>query len=558
MSNTYRASLGLGFLLAVTLLFITFQSVTQKALPQAENQGEGPTYQEGGGQPFAAGEVIVTLEQQATPADLRTLNQQNDAAIEEDLPRSDVNVVDLPRDLTVTEAVRTYENSPDVAYAEPNYKLQPAAVPNDPSFNGLWGLNNTGQTGGTVDADIDAPEAWNTTTGSADTVVAVIDEGIDVDHPDLRDNVWTNTGEIAGNNVDDDSNGYVDDVNGWDFYNNDATVYDPDPITGEGDEHGTHVAGTIAATGNNGVGVTGVNWDAQVASLKFLGPGGGTIADAVEAVNYSVAEGMDISNNSWGGGGRSQALQDAIARADAQGQIFLAAAGNGGADQIGDNNDVGDHYPSDYEVPNVVSVAATDDTDTLAGFSNFGATSVDLAAPGVSILSTLPGNRYGRFSGTSMATPHVAGVAALIKSQNPDLDDAQIKAQLLQFVDEKASLQGRVATGGRLNALGSLSQNGDTTRPTITAPRPAPGASTRDRTPVISATVNDAETDLQKADIQLVVDGMVRGGFTYNADTNRLTYTTPTLSFARHTVRITATDAADNATSYGWGFKVVR
>ena len=232
--------------------------------------------------------------------------------------------------------------------------------------------------------------------------------------------------------------------------------------------------------------------------------------------------------------------------------------GNGGADGIGDNNDATPHFPSNYEVPNVVSVAATDSTDALAGFSNYGATTVDLAAPGVGILSTLPGNRYGRFSGTSMATPHVAGVAALIKSQNPGLDDAQVKAQLLQYVDEKAGLRNRVATSGRLNAVGALASTTDTTKPTVKAPRPAPGSSTRDRSPVVSATVSDTETDLQKPDIRLYLDGTQRGAFTYNAETNRLSYTTPTLSFARHTVRIVATDEAGNTTSYGWGFKVVR
>ncbi|QIN82854.1 S8 family serine peptidase [Rubrobacter tropicus] len=519
---------------------------------------EDPTYQEGSARQFAPGEIIVGLEQPASQADLRDLNRETGATIEEDLPRSDVNVVDLPRDLTVNEAVRAYENSPDVAYAEPNFKLQPAAVPNDPQFNNLWGLNNTGQTGGTSDADVDAPEVWNTATGSQDTVVAVIDEGIDTNHQDLRGNLWTNTGEIAGNNVDDDGNGYVDDVNGYDFANDDASVYDPDPITGNGDEHGTHVAGTIAATGNNGVGITGVNWRAQVASLKFLGANGGYTSDAVEAINYAVAEGMDISNNSWGGGGYSQALRDAIARADAAGHIFIAAAGNGGSDGVGDNNDATPHYPSNYEVPNVVSVAATDDTDALASFSNFGATSVDLAAPGVGILSTLPGNSYGRYSGTSMATPHVAGVAALIKSREPGLDDAQIKAQLLQYVDNKASLQGKVATNGRINALRSVTENADTTKPTVTEKRPVPASSIRDRTPKITATVKDNKTDLQKGNIQLYVDGSARGGFTYYAGVDRLIYTTPTLSYGNHSVRIVAKDTAGNTTSSSWGFKVVR
>ncbi|MEJ7842612.1 MAG: S8 family serine peptidase [Rubrobacter sp.] len=558
MSVYQRVSLIAGIFAAAVVVVVGLQGATQEALTQPA-QGEEATYQEGSGPRFAPGELIVVLEEPASQADLRDLNQENDATIEEDLPRSDVNVVDLPRDLTVAEAVQEYEDSPDVAYAEPNFKLQPSAVPNDPGYRDMWGLNNTGQTGGTADADIDAPEAWNTTTGSANTVVAVIDEGIDVNHPDLRDNIWTNPGEIPGNGIDDDKNGYIDDVNGWDFFNDDNTVYDPDPLNGgKGDEHGTHVAGTIAATGNNGVGVTGVNWDAQIAALKFLGPKSGDTSDAVKAINYAVAEGIDISNNSWGGGGPSQALEDAIKRADASGHIFVTAAGNGGRDGVGDDNDATPDYPASYGMSNIVAVAATDDTDRLASFSNFGASTVDLAAPGVGILSTLPGNKYGRYSGTSMATPHVSGVAALIKSQQPGIDDAQIKAQLLQYVDEKGSLQGKVATNGRLNALRAVTENADTTRPTVSAVRPAPGSSTRDRTPVISATVNDADTDLQKANIQFSVDGTFRGGFAYNADTNRLTFTTQTLSYARHTVRIVAKDAAGNTTTYGWSFKVVR
>lgn len=263
-----------GSVLAAAVLFIAYQGVTQEALSQDE-RGRDPTYQEGAGEKFAPGEIIVRLEGPASAADLREINRQNGASVEENLPRSAVSVVDLPRDLTVSEAIRAYENSPDVAYAEPNFRLRPAAVPNDPGYDQLWGLDNKGQTGGTADADVDAPEVWNTTTGDSGTVVAVIDEGIDVNHPDLKENVWTNPGEIPGNGVDDDGNTYVDDVNGYDFANDDATVYDPNPLTGEGDEHGTHVAGTIAAVGNNDRGVVGVTWDAQVAALKFLGPDGG-------------------------------------------------------------------------------------------------------------------------------------------------------------------------------------------------------------------------------------------------------------------------------------------
>jgi thermitase len=363
---------------------------------------------------FARDQIIVELEEGATQADLAALNRRNDAHTEENLPRSDVNVVDLPSDLAVGEAVQRYEASPDVEYAEPDYLLQPAQTvsPSDPYYSRLYGLNNTGQTNGTPDADVDAKEAWGTTTGSWTTVVAVIDEGVDINHPALKNNIWVNTDEVPSNGVDDDRNGYVDDRNGYDFANDDASVYDPDPVNGRGDEHGTHVAGTIAAQGNNGV--AGVNWQAGIMALKFLGPNGGYTSDAVEALNYAVANGARISNNSWGGGGYSQALRDAINRADASGHLFVAAAGNDGV-----NNDATPHYPSSYSSANIISVAATDDEDALASFSNFGATSVDLAAPGVNILSTLPGNRYGSYSGTSMATPHVTGAAASSRARTP-------------------------------------------------------------------------------------------------------------------------------------------
>ena len=556
MSISYRVSLLAGVPTALLILFLGLQGTTQEAITQPVR--EEPTYEGAPGRAFAPGEVIVAMEEPASQSDLRELNQENDASIEEDLPRSDVNVVDLPQDLTVTEAVQAYEDSPDIAYAEPNFKLYPSAAPNDPGYKDLWGLNNTGQTGGTADADTDAPEAWETTTGSPSTVVAVIDEGIDINHPDLRNNIWSNPKEASGiAGFDDDNNGYVDDINGWDFRGKpgDNTVYDPDPLTGEGDEHGTHVAGTIAAEGDNGVGITGVNWDAQVAALKFLGPDGGYTSDAVEAINYAVAKDMPISNNSWGGGGKSQALEDAIKGADAAGHIFLAAAGNDGT-----NNDTTPHYPANYNVPNVVSVAASGDTDKLASFSNYGATSVDLAAPGVGILSTLPDNNYGRYSGTSMATPHVAGVAALIKSENPGLDDAGIKRQILEFAEKKTSLQNKVATGGRLNAGASVSQQvaPDSTQPTITSVRPVPGSKTRDRTPKIGATVGDGGTELTKDDIQLSLDGKNRTNFTYNEGTDRLSYTAPRLSYTRHTVKIVATDDARNVGTKSWRFTVRR
>ena len=553
VSILHRIGLLIGFFAATFVVFVGLQGTSQDAVGRPA-QGEETSFQEGSGPRFAPGEIIVVLKEPASQGDLRDLNRQNDAATEENLPQSDVNVVDLPRDLTVGEAVQEYEDSPDVAYAEPNFKLQPARAPNDPRYGELWGLNNTGQTGGTPDADIDAPEAWDTTTGSPDTVVAVIDEGIDINHPDLRNNVWTNRAEATGiPKRDDDGNGYIDDINGWDFANDDNTVYDPDPISGKGDEHGTHVAGTIAAEGDNGVGVTGVNWDAQVAALKFIGPKVGYTSDAVEAINYAVKMGMPISNNSWGGGGRSQALNDAIKRADAAGHLFLAAAGNEGA-----NNDETASYPANYNVPNIVSVAATNDTDRLAWFSNFGATTVDLAAPGVGILSTLPGDSYGRYSGTSMATPHVAGMAALIKSDNPGLDHAGIKAQILQYVDEKASLEGKVATDGRLNAVKSVTKSADTAAPSVTKLKPAPRSKIRDRTPKIAATVTDNRTDLRRSDIDLFLDGQRRKGADYDSGTDRLTYTAPKLSYSGHKVKVVVTDEAGNTRTRGWRFRVVR
>lgn len=302
-----RINLLIGIVVAMALVFIAVQSSVQEAETQTGNtdsEVEEPTYVEGSQEQAASDKIIVKLEEGATRTDLEQINEENNASTEKDLPRSQVNVVDLPSDLSVEEAVDAYEASPGVEYAEPDFILKPSqTTANDSDYPKLYGLNNNGQTGGTADADVDAPEAWNTTTGNAGTVVAVIDEGVDINHPDLKNNIWTNPGETAGNGVDDDRNGYVDDVHGWDFANNDATVYDRDPVSGAGDEHGTHVAGTIAAEGNNNLGVVGVNWKANIMPLKFLGPGGGFTSDAIEALNYAVNKGVKISNNSWGGGG---------------------------------------------------------------------------------------------------------------------------------------------------------------------------------------------------------------------------------------------------------------
>ena len=353
----------------------------------------------------------------------------------------------------VNKIVKDYKNDPNVEYAEPNYIVNITLFPNDPNFNLLYGLHNTGQDGGVVDADIDAPEAWDNTIGSSDVTIAVIDTGVDYNHEDLVANIWTNPSEIPNNGIDDDNNGFVDDVRGWDFANNDN-----DPMDDQG--HGTHVSGTIGAVGNNGKGVAGVNWKVRIIPIKFLSSAGsGTIDGAVKSINYAILMGADIMSNSWGGTGFSQALLDAIKAANDADILFVAAAGNDGFD-----NDVDPVYPASYDVPNVVSVAATDKSDDLADFSDYGRTSVDLGAPGVGIISTVPTGTcalcnqggYRTLSGTSMATPHVSGVAALIKSRFSKLNADKTKSRLLFSVDRIDSLDGITVSGGRLNALNSL------------------------------------------------------------------------------------------------------
>ncbi len=358
--------------------------------------------------------------------------------------------IKLRSDLDLEEALTLYRNHPSVLYAEPNYRLHATQLPNDPRLSELWGLDNLGQTGGLIDADIDAPEAWDVTLGGS-TLVAVIDTGVDYNHEDLAANMWVNEGEVPGDGVDNDHNGFIDDVHGYDFVNDDG-----DPMDDQG--HGTHVAGTIGAVGDNGIGVVGVNWNANIMAVKFLdASGSGTNADAVRAINYATQMGARVSNSSWGGNEPfSQALYDAIDNARQAGQVFVAGAGNGNFIGWGQNNDQNPFYPASYDLDNIISVAATDHQEEKAIFSNYGASTVDLAAPGVDILSTRPNNTYERLSGTSMATPHVAGVAALILDQHPDWTYSQVITQIFGTVDPVAAMNGISVTGGRLNAASAL------------------------------------------------------------------------------------------------------
>jgi subtilisin family serine protease len=368
---------------------------------------------------------------------------------------------------TLVEDVAAWaETASGVSYVEPDFAINQTLLPNDPSFSQLWGLSNTGQSGGVFDADIDAPEAWNVTTGSRDVVIGVIDTGIDISHPDLAANIWRNPGEIPGNGIDDDGNGFVDDVSGWDFVSNDN-----DPQDGNG--HGTHVAGTIGAAGSDGRGIAGVNWEVSLLPLKFLSDSGsGSTAAAIAAINYATNlrnAGVNIvaTNNSWGGGGFSTGLRDAIRRHGEAGITFVAAAGNEGA-----NNDVTGSYPANYDLPNVISVAALDRSDRLASFSNYGATSVDIGAPGVAIYSTTPGNRYASYNGTSMAAPHVAGVVGLLAAANPAATVAGIRSAILDSAVPISSLAGRSVTGGRLNAAAALERIAPVAGPRVVSVSP--------------------------------------------------------------------------------------
>ena len=418
----------------------------------------------------ARGEILVGFERGVSGNAQRDVLERAGAVPDERFRPIRAFVASVPSERRAA-VLAALERDARVRYAEPNVRFHVEQVPNDPSFSDLWGLANSGQVvngfAGTADADIDAPEAWAITTGSAAVTVGVIDTGVDYNHPDLAANIWVNPGEncpgCRTDNVDNDGNGYVDDWHGWDFVNNDN-----DPFDDHG--HGTHVAGTIGAVGDNGRGVAGVNWTVKIMPLKFLDANGsGDAADAVRAVLYASAMGAKVTNNSWGGDGYSQALADAIADADSRGSLFVAAAGNSFT-----NTDSSPNYPSGYELPNVVAVAATDQNDARAWFSNYGRRSVDLGAPGTNILSTQPGASYQYLDGTSMATPHVAGAAALAWAASPSASAVGVKALLLRTVDANASLAGKTATGGRLNVGSAVACAG---APQIWLDAPAPAFS---------------------------------------------------------------------------------
>lgn len=356
------------WLTAVFFIFISVTIVISSALPSFGRTGAAE---------YVPGEVLVKFKDGSDTAAADRMHAAIGAVTKRKIRRFKIDRVKLPEDVTVEEAIKHYGHNPDVEFAEPNYIVRAASTPNDPLFTHLWGLHNSGQTGGVTGADISAEDAWDVTTGSESVVIAVVDSGIDYNHPDLSGNIWTNSLETdCSDGIDNDGNGYTDDCRGWDFFDSDN---DPMDFIG----HGTHIAGIISAVGNNGAGITGVTWRAKIMPLRFLGiDGSGTTADAVEAIQYAKNNGAWVINCSWSGTDSSQALKGAI---DSFNGIVVSAAGSDGG-----NNDLTPSYPASFDSPNMLAVAASDHNDALSSFSNFGATSVDLAAPGTEIFSSVP------------------------------------------------------------------------------------------------------------------------------------------------------------------------
>ncbi|HEV3050463.1 MAG TPA: S8 family peptidase [Longimicrobium sp.] len=433
-------------------------------MPDAEPTGA--SFAAAPGQEFVPGEVIVKFRPGTSSSARGLALQQAGASVRERIVTATMRRGGDAEGLTVVHsgmgtgaALERLQNNPNVEYAEPNYIYHHDAVSNDTYFtNGsLWGMYGDGSSPANQWGS-QAAEAWAANHTNCSTVwVGIIDEGYFYNHEDLAANSGRNPGEVAGNGVDDDGNGYIDDTTGWDFAGGDNQNFD-----GTTDDHGTHVAGTIGGVGGNGKGVAGVCWSVKLYNAKFLGRNGGTTANAVKAVDYmtdmKTRHGLNLvaTSNSWGGGGFSQSLQDAIERANAQNILFIAAAGNSTY-----NCETTACYPGTYPNANVSSEASLTNTGAISSFSNYGSTTVDIGAPGSSIYSSVPASSggkivsgYSSYSGTSMATPHVSGAAALYAAYHPGSSAATIKNAILSSAVPTASLSGKTVTGGRLNVSG--------------------------------------------------------------------------------------------------------
>ena len=439
---------------------------------------------------YVPGQVLVKMKANKTSAQKNILKNEMQATLQRTRPNNRIEVWQTDKS-NIEQLVSQYRDHPDIELIEPNYYYylatencteadgQEDITPGDALFTDLWGMNNTGQDGGTSDADIDASEGWDIATGSPSVVVGLIDTGVDWKHSDLVNNIWQNLDEDADgdgrvlewngttwifdpgdiNGIDDDGNGYIDDFIGWDFIDNDN---DPSDMNG----HGTHVAGTLGAEGNNGIGVAGVTWDVQIAPLRIFRQQRTSVDAIAEALDYAVAMNMPISNNSYAEGRYAKTMISSLKAAQTNGHLFVAAAGN-----FANNNDANPNYPSSYDFDNIISVAATDPNDLLWVHSanrgsSRGTTNVDIAAPGVAIKSTTPMNTYNYNTGTSMATSHVTGVCALLWEQNPTKSYAEIKTALLSSVDVLPDLTGTSVSEGRLNLHAALTYFDTTPPPT--------------------------------------------------------------------------------------------
>lgn len=442
------------------------------------------------------GEYVVRLKEQfsfsATKNNIQILSEQLGSQIKTTIPSMNIVVVKRPVFETQTSVRKILAQNELVDIVEPNYIYRIKKTPNDPLLPELWGMKNSGQKDssnqvGVAGVDIGAEKAWDIETGSKNTIVAVIDTGVNYNSDDLKENMWTNEAEANGQpGVDDDGNGFVDDIHGYNFVANNG-----DPMDDHG--HGSHCSGTIGARGNDGKGLVGVNWDVRIMGLKFLSKdGSGSLDGALKAIDYASKMGAHVLSNSWGGGGASDTLKQAIERSNAAGAVFVAAAGN-----ESNNNDASPSYPASYDVPNMISVAAVDNRGLIASFSNYGKKSVHVGAPGVNIKSVTT-TGYESWSGTSMATPHVSGIAALLISHESKLTNIDVKNRILATAVPVASLRSKTKTGGLANAYAAL---------TNTLPQPDPNDPSNWKTVNVSVSTPHPYKEKSKETYEVTVPG---------------------------------------------------
>lgn len=440
----------------ILVAFLTLQMIGFPYISDAVAKGPQDSI---GKMDYVADEILVKYRSGVSPKTKDQIETKSRAQRIESLASFQITRLKVPKD-QVHSKIKELERQKEVLYAEPNFIKRFYAQPNDPQFKQQWGLHNTGQkiSGifGAPDADIDALQGWARSRGSTNVKIAVVDTGIQWSHPDLKKNIWSNDLEIPNNDIDDDLNGYVDDTHGWDFFYEDNTTYD-----GVEDFHGTHVAGIIGASANNSLGISGINWSTSIMPVKFIGDGGfGTVYGEIKALDYAAANGAKIINASYGSYDYSKAEFEAIQKLRSKGILFVAAVGNSA-----DNNDASPAYPANYGLSNIISVGASNNKDNRASFTNSGANSVDIFAPGANIISTYPSDKYAYLTGTSMAAPFVTGAAGLISSLNGNSYN-RTKSLLLRSKDKNTSFSNYSQSGGRVNVFDSLRNK----KPAIVSP----------------------------------------------------------------------------------------